>query len=130
MTPTPIGKGQACGVGFALSAISSLVWGAEKRPIKKQRDGWGLGLRWLPFDNEKQQSTSTWRPRWDGFQRGGALGLERVGGHRPIFWGDYSNDEKIYMKYTVALGCPAIDNGTQQQVNYNDDNKEILTASR
>ena len=38
---------------------------------------------------------------------------ELVGGHRPIFWGDYSNDEKhIYMKYTVAFGWPVIDNSS------------------
>jgi hypothetical protein len=50
----PIHQGQARGVRFALSAISSLVWGAKKRPIKKQRDGLGLGLRLPLFNNEKQ----------------------------------------------------------------------------
>ena len=75
----PIHQGQAHGVRFALSAISSLVWDAKKRPIKKQRYGPGLGLRWLLFNNEKQQSTSSRRPRLDGCRRGGALGLERMG---------------------------------------------------
>ena len=37
---------------------------------------------------------------------------ERVGGHCPIFWGNYSNDENIYMKYTVDFGWPPIDNGS------------------
>ena len=64
--PIPIGQEQAHGVGFALSTIGSLVWVAKKRPIKKQRDGQGLGLRWLLFNNEKHQSTSSQRPRWDG----------------------------------------------------------------
>ena len=45
MPPIPIGQGQARGIGFALSAIGSLVWGAKKRQIKKQRDGQGIGLR-------------------------------------------------------------------------------------
>ena len=35
--PIPIGQGQVRGVGFALSAIGSLVWDALKRPIKKER---------------------------------------------------------------------------------------------
>ena len=82
----PIHQGQAHGVGFALSAISSLVWGAKKRPIKKQRDGPGLGLRLPLFNNETQQSTSSRRPRWDGCRRGGALGLERMGDTVPSFW--------------------------------------------
>ena len=47
MLPVPIHQGQARGAGFALSAISSLVWGVKKRPIKKQRDGRGLGLRFV-----------------------------------------------------------------------------------
>ena len=66
--PVPISEGQACGVRFALSAISSLDWHAKKRPIKKQSDGQGLGLRWPPFVDEKQKSTSSLRPRWDGCQ--------------------------------------------------------------
>ena len=44
---------------------------------------------------------------------GGAWVRERVGVHRPIFWGNYSNDEKyIYIKYTVDVGWPLIDNGS------------------
>ena len=42
--PVPIGQGQARGIGFALSAISSLVWCAEKRPIKKIEMGGALAL--------------------------------------------------------------------------------------
>jgi hypothetical protein len=30
------------------------VWGATKRCIKKQRDKWGSGLRWPPFDDGTQ----------------------------------------------------------------------------
>ena len=38
--PTSISPGQACGVGFALSTIGSLVWDAEERPIKnRELDG-------------------------------------------------------------------------------------------
>jgi putative Mn2+ efflux pump MntP len=36
-------------------------------------------------DNKEQQSTSSRRPRWDGFRRGGALGLERMGDTVPSF---------------------------------------------
>ena len=61
--PIPIGQGQARGVGFSLSAIGSLVWVAKKRPIKKQRDGQGLGLRWPRIDNDNQQSTNSWQ-KW------------------------------------------------------------------
>ncbi len=50
--PIPIGPGQARGVGFALSTIGSLVWGAKKIPIKKLRDWQGLDLRWPRFDEK------------------------------------------------------------------------------
>ena len=42
-------------------------------------------------DNEIQQSTRNWRPRWEGCWRGGAWGLERVGGRYSIFLGNNSN---------------------------------------
>ena len=93
--PIPIGQRQARGVGLALSTIGSLVWGAKKRPIKKQRDGRGLDLRWPRFDGKKQQSTRSWRQRWEGCWRGGARRLERVGGHCLIVPGNDWNDSKI-----------------------------------
>ena len=37
---------------------------------------------------------------------------ERVGGHCPIVWGGYSNNEKIYIKYSIAFGWPLINNGS------------------
>ena len=42
----------------------------------------------------------------------------------------FKQSKNIYMKYTIALGWPEIENGTQQQVNYNDNDEENLTASR
>ena len=48
---------KAGGVGFALDAVGSFVWGAETQPIEKQREGRGSGLWWPPFDDGKQQST-------------------------------------------------------------------------
>jgi hypothetical protein len=44
-------------VGFGGVMAGLPVWGAEKRRIKKQRDGRGSGLRWPPFDDGIQQST-------------------------------------------------------------------------
>ena len=73
--PIPIGQGQAHGVGFALSAIGSLVWGTKKRPLKKQRDGLGLGLRWPRINNDNQQSTDSWQKLI-----GEMFGWRRVGG--------------------------------------------------
>jgi hypothetical protein len=101
--PVPIHQGQARGNGFALSAITSLVRGSKKRPIKKQRDWWGLSLRWPLVNNDEQQSTSSWRPRWDGCQSGGALGLERMGNTVPSFGVTIQTMKKKNMKYTVAF---------------------------
>jgi hypothetical protein len=42
--PVPIYQGQAHCIRFAFSAISSLVWGAEKRPIKNREMGRALAL--------------------------------------------------------------------------------------
>jgi len=39
-------------VGFGGAMAGLPVWVSEKRPIKKQRDGRGLGLRW-PLFNDK-----------------------------------------------------------------------------
>jgi len=47
-------KAQMVGFGGAMAGLP--VWGAEKRRIKKQRDGRGSGLRWPPFDDGIQQS--------------------------------------------------------------------------
>jgi hypothetical protein len=44
-------------VGFGGAMAGLPVWGAEKRRIKKQRDGQGSGHRWPPFDDGIQQST-------------------------------------------------------------------------
>ncbi len=52
-----------------------------------------------------QQSTRSWRPRYNGCWRGGARGLEHVGGRRPIVEGDEFDAKKISnKKYTAALG--------------------------
>ena len=82
--PIPIGQGQAHGVGFALSAIGSLVWGANKRPIKKQRDGQGLGL---PFRGRGSIMITNNQPVVGGSDRGDvwveARGWESVWGTPP-----------------------------------------------
>jgi hypothetical protein len=64
-----MGPYKARGILCALAALLSLVWGAKIKPIKKQREGWGLCLRCLPFGNKMQQSTESWREWWGGYDR-------------------------------------------------------------
>ncbi len=47
--PLPMGPCKARAFGLGGAAVGSLVLGAEMQPIKKERGGRGLGLRWLPF---------------------------------------------------------------------------------
>ena len=39
----------------------------------------------------------------EGMSERRRVGLDRVGGHRPIFWYDYSNDEKIFIEIHHCL---------------------------
>ena len=47
--PLPMGPCKARAFGLGGAAVGSLVFGAETQPIKKQRGGRDLDLRWLPF---------------------------------------------------------------------------------
>jgi hypothetical protein len=49
---------------IALAMAGSLVWGDKTKRIKKQRDRGGVGLRWLPFGQKRQQSTNSWQKQW------------------------------------------------------------------
>ncbi len=80
--PLPMGPIMTPAIGCALAAPLFLVWGIETQPIKKQRGGWGLGLRWPPFYYGKQQSTESWHSWWRRYQRGRATAAECVGGAR------------------------------------------------
>ena len=53
----PMGLLKAPGVGvrLALTIVGSHVWGVKKTPMKDKKDGWGLGLRWPPFDGATHQ---------------------------------------------------------------------------
>jgi hypothetical protein len=52
--------------GFAFAMAGSLVWGNKTGHIKKQRDRGGIGLRWLPVGQKKQQLTNSWQKQWKG----------------------------------------------------------------
>jgi len=84
-------KARAVGLGGA--TVGSLVWGVETQPIKKQRERWGLGLRWPPFDYGKQQSTKSWRQRKVGCYIRAGGGGERGGVHGAIVWDGKWNDK-------------------------------------
>jgi len=47
--PNTMHRPQAIGIAFAV--IGLLVCGVATQPIKTQRGGRGLGLRWPPFDD-------------------------------------------------------------------------------
>jgi len=47
--PLPMVPCKARAIGFGGATVGSLVFGAEMQPIKKQRGGRVLSLRWLPF---------------------------------------------------------------------------------
>ena len=75
-----MGPCMAPAIRCALAIVGSLVWGAETQPTEKQRERWGLGLRWPPFYYIKKQSTKSWRLLWLGYWGGRATAAERVGG--------------------------------------------------
>ncbi len=89
-------------VGLALTGINSLVLGAKTAPIKREREGWGPGLRWLPLNGSTQQPTQGW---WHQRVRGecdGALGYNKGVGCFPIIWGVELSNRK--MKIERAMG--------------------------
>jgi len=55
----PMDSYKARGIGCALAIVGSFVGGAKTQPLKKQREGQGLGLRWLPFEHTTQQPTES-----------------------------------------------------------------------
>ena len=52
-------------------------------------------------------------------------GVRAYGGHRPIFRGDYSNNEKYIYEIHRCFGWPAIDNGS-----HNNQPKKASTKER
>ncbi len=63
-------------------------------PIKKEREGWGPGLRWPPLDGSTQQLTKGWRRRRVRGGCNGALGHNKGVGRFPIVWGVELSDQK------------------------------------
>jgi hypothetical protein len=53
-------------IGLGGATVGSPVWGTNASPIKILRGRWGIGLRWLPFDDATQQSTKTKRKQSGG----------------------------------------------------------------
>jgi hypothetical protein len=102
--PLPMVPCKACAIGLGGATVGSPVWGVEMQHIEKQRERWGLGLRWPSFDYGKQQSTqSRWQWSVGCYRRAGGEG-EHGGLHRPIIWGGEWNDKKINnIKYIMAF---------------------------
>jgi hypothetical protein len=73
-SPTTVRRSGA--VRLALINVDSLVLSAEIPPMKKEREGQGPGLRWLPLNGSTQQPTKGWQTlkgkRW-GRQHAGLL---------------------------------------------------------
>ncbi len=82
-------------VGLALACVNSLVWGAEMAPIKKEREGQGPGLRWLPLDGSTQQLTKGWWHRRVRDGCNGALGHNEGVGRFPIVCGVELSNQKM-----------------------------------
>ncbi len=86
LTPLlPIGPYKAHGVGCALAIVDSFIWGAKMQPLKKQREGRGLSLRWPPFEHTTQQPTTSPWSQWGGYSGGrttwgwcGELSIEQI----------------------------------------------------
>ncbi len=91
-------------IRLALAGIDSLVWGAKTAPIKKEREGWGPGLRWPALDGSTQQPTKGW---WHQRVRGGChgeLGYNEGMGCFSIVGGVKLSDQKIKIESNGALG--------------------------
>jgi hypothetical protein len=100
-----MGPNKACGVGCPLAALQSLVWGTKMQPIKKEREGRGLGLWWLPFSYFTQQPTKRQCRWWGGDSRRDATGVKCVGAMVARCLGHQDEQQKIIeIKYLVALG--------------------------
>jgi hypothetical protein len=99
-SPTSVRRSQAIGLVFAGS--DSLVWGAKTAPIKREREGWGLGLRRPSLDGSTQQPTEGWRHQRVRGGCDGVLGYNKGVGHFPIIWGVKLSDQK--MKIERATG--------------------------
>ncbi len=64
-------------------------------PIRKEREGRDLDLRWPPLDGGIQQPTEAWRRRRIRGEGKGALGNNEGVGRFPIIWGVDQAMEKI-----------------------------------
>ena len=91
-------------IGLAFAVVGSLVWGVAMQPIKKQRGGRGLGLRWPPFCQQTQQPTESRFRRQRRHRRRRATAAERMW---RLFWlrlgrrTEQKNKQKL--KYHEAL---------------------------
>ncbi len=101
-SPTSVRRLQA--VGLTLAGVDSLVWGAKIAPIKKEREGRGPGLRWLPLDGLTQQPTEGRRHQRVRGGCDGVLGraITKGWGIFPSFGGVELSDQK--MKIERAMG--------------------------
>ncbi len=70
-------------IGLVFAVIGSLVWGVAMQPIKKQRGGRGLGLRWPSFCQQTQQPTESRFRRRRRHRRRHATVAERMW---RLFW--------------------------------------------
>jgi len=102
--PIPMVPCKARAIGFGGAAVGSLVLGAEMQPIKKQRGGWVLSLRWPLFGWENTTTNQKL-----AFTVGRILG--RACNRGGMCWGSFryrlgavnkvTKNKKI--KYVVAL---------------------------
>jgi hypothetical protein len=69
---------------------------------------WWFGLRRPKLYGKTQQPTESRRSRWWGPERRCAAGVERVGGRRPIVWGDDWSDEKNRGAWCNGLRWPKL----------------------
>ena len=102
--PLPMVPCKARAIVLGGAAVGSLVLGAETQPIKKQRGGRGLGLRWLPFGLGKHNN----QPKIGvccGEDIGEGVRPGCVGGAFRYRLGRRKEDEEINNeKYIVAFG--------------------------
>ncbi len=56
----PMGPCKARTIGLGDATVGSPVWGANASPIKILRGREGLGLRWMPINQDTQQSAQSW----------------------------------------------------------------------
>ncbi len=109
--------GSLAGAGRPVCSCRSSILrlGCWNTTNQKQREGWGLSLRWLPFSYFTQQPTKRQCRQWGGDWRRDATGVEYVGGKvcllfRPSNWVTKYN----WNKKRCGLRWPPNNESTQQ----------------